>query len=343
MTERADRHIGRDLIWLTENDVLNLVDLNDSVEALEAGLALEPIGQASNVEKSLGTWPGGGSMHSLGSMMPQRGYVGFKTWANTPKGGTALFSLFDSDDSRLLAVMEAASLGQSRTSAISGLATMKLADPKADEMALIGTGAQALTQLAAVQVVRPLRRVRVFGPTPERRAAFVARAREMLGCEVVEATSVEAAVRDMPIITLITRASDPFLSANMIARGAHINAAGAILPGKAEIDQDVFERTSMVIVDSIANARKGSQELIDRFGTADEAWDSVQTLGQVIAQGAGRPAGADITLFKPMGMGLSDLSVAVLAYERALERGVGRWIAQPQRGIPRWRPVTIAS
>ncbi|HEX7884156.1 MAG TPA: ornithine cyclodeaminase family protein [Afipia sp.] len=325
-----------DIVWLTESDVLDLVDLNEAVVALEQGLSLEAKGHAHNLEKVLGVWANGGSMHTLGSMMPERGYAGFKSWVHTPGGATALFSLFDANDGRLLSVMEAASLGQTRTSAISGVATQLMADERADDMALIGTGAQALTQAAAVQVVRPLRRVRVFSRTPDKRAAFCARARDALGCEIIEARSVEEAVKNAPIISLITRASEAFLHADMIARGTHVNAAGAILPGKHEIAQDVFARVSSIVVDNLANARKGSQELIDRFGTSHRGWATVRTLGEVIAAGENRPADADITLFKPMGMGLSDLSVAVVAYERARERGVGVPIAQPRRGTPRW-------
>ena len=92
----------------------------------------------------------------------------------------------------------------------------------------------------------------------------------------------------------------------------------------------------MVVVDNIGNARKASRELRDQYGTGDDGWSDVTTLGQVLAVGAGRPADADITLFKPMGMGLSDLSVAILVYQRAVELGLG--MALPARNVPmpRW-------
>mgnify|MGYP003335818453 CR=1 FL=1 len=73
-----------------------------------------------------------------------------------------------------------------------------------------------------------------------------------------------------------------------------------------------------------------------RWIRGDDGWSDVTTLGQVLAVGAGRPADADITLFKPMGMGLSDLSVAILVYQRAVELGLG--MALPARNVPmpRW-------
>lgn len=327
-------------LWITEDDVRDTVSLNDTIAALREGLPQEASGAAANLEKALATWDGKSSMHALGSLMPHRGYVGFKTWANTPKGAMAIFSLFDAAAGRLLAVIEAAALGQMRTSGISGVATDVLADPAADEMALIGTGIQAPMQVAAVATTRKLRRLRFFSPSAEKRAAFRAKAEAMFPFEVVESGSVEEAVRGMPIVTLITRAAEPFLAADMLAPRTHINAAGAILPGNREFGADLWPRVSRVVVDNVGNARKASAELIDRFGSDAAEWSGVETLGQVLLSGAGRAAGDDITLFKPMGMGLSDLSVAVLVFERCRDRDVGAPLPEGRRAPPRWTAMS---
>jgi alanine dehydrogenase len=327
-----------DLLWLTEENVRELVTLNDAINALAQGLALEAAGQAKNVDKALGTWDAS-SMHALGSMMPQGGYVAFKTWANTPRGAAAVMSLFSASNGRLLALIEAAAVGTMRTAAISGLATRFLADPSADEMSLIGTGVQAMMQVAAIAATRPLRRLRVFSPTPEKRAAFVVRARASFGFEVVESGDVAAAVVDSPIITLVTRARDPFLTSAMVARGAHINAPGAILPGNAEFERGLFERADLVVVDSVSAAQKNSREFIDYYGSDASGWSGVKTLGEILATNLRRPLGADITLFKPMGMGLSDLSVTLLAYQRAVNAGVGTTLPQGTRAPPHWTPA----
>jgi ornithine cyclodeaminase len=291
------------------------------------------------VPKALGQWDAS-SMHALGAMAPGRGVVAFKTWANTPRGAAAIVSLYSAQDGALLALMEASAVGTLRTAAISGLATRQLAAGDADELALIGTGMQASMQLAAIAAVRPLRRVRVFSPTAEKRRAFVERARAMLDGEIVEADSVAAAVEGAPIVTLATRAKEPFLAAAMVRPGAHINAPGAILPGNAELRQDIFDRAGLVVVDNKVNAAKASRELIERYGSDSAGWSEVRTLGEVLAGGQGRPAEADLTLFKPMGMGLSDLAVAALVYERALAAKRGMALPVGLRAAPRWTPAT---
>ena len=98
------------LLWLVEDDVRRLVSLNDTIDALDDGLRREARGEAANIDKALGQWDGG-TVHALGSMMPSHGYTGIKTWANTPNGAAAIFSLFSTRDGRLLAIMEAGALG----------------------------------------------------------------------------------------------------------------------------------------------------------------------------------------------------------------------------------------
>jgi ornithine cyclodeaminase len=322
-------------LWIVEEDVRQLVSLNDAIDALAAGLVLEARGEAGNVDKALGQW-NASSMHALGAMMPLRGYVAFKTWANTPRGAAAVLSLYSATDGALLALMEASAIGTLRTAAISGLATRQLASDDADEMALIGTGMQSPVQMAAIAAVRPLKRIRVFSPTPEKRKAFLARAEAMMGCEIVEAGSVAEAVAGAPIITLATRAREPFLTAAMVGRGAHVNAPGAILPGNAEFHQDLFDRAGLVVVDNKRNAAKASREFGERYGADAARWGDVHTLGEILDAGIGRAEGSDVTLFKPMGMGLSDLAVAALVYERATGAGLGTPLPVGTRAAPRW-------
>ena len=46
-------------------------------------------------------------------------------------------------------------------------------------------------------------------------------------------------------------------------------------------------------------------------------------LSNLLASGQARPEGARLTIFKGMGMGLSDLAMARVVYEHAREHGLG--------------------
>src|SRR5205807_1317271 len=191
-------------LWITESDVASLMDMPAAIRALDAGLRAEARGAAANMTKTHVAWPsphGQSTLHAIGAAFPDDGFVGTKTWAHTPGGASPLLILYDSRTGALCAIVEAFALGQLRTGAASGLATDRLADPRADELAIVGAGKQSVSQVAAVHVVRPLRRVRVFSRDPERRRRGAARIREELGVDVVEAESVADAVRGSPIVT----------------------------------------------------------------------------------------------------------------------------------------------
>jgi ornithine cyclodeaminase len=334
-----------DPLWLTESDVVSVMDMPAAIRALEVGLRAEARGAAINMTKTHVSWPAGdaspgkagveGTLHAIGAAFPDAGFVGTKTWAHTPQGATPLVILYDSATGALRAVIEAFAMGQLRTGAASGLATRMLSAEDAAELAIIGTGKQALTQVAAVHAVRPLERVRVFGRDADRRRRFSERVREDLGLDVVEAESVEQAVRGAPIVTAVTRARDPFLFAAMVARGAHINAIGAIVPAGAEVAGDVLARCTRIVADSPEQARRLSRELIEFCAGAPGGWEKIGRLADVVASGERRSAADDVTLFKSLGMGISDLSLGIEVYKGACRAGVGKRIEAPRRAAPR--------
>jgi ornithine cyclodeaminase/alanine dehydrogenase-like protein (mu-crystallin family) len=318
-------------LWIAEADVAQLLSIVAAIDAVERALFLEAHGDARNMLKTHVGWGDGNGLHAIGAAVPASGFVGTKTWAHTEGGATPLLILFDVATGALRAVIEAFVLGQLRTGAVSGVATRALAAKDAAELAIIGTGKQMLAQVAAVAAVRPLRRVRVFSPNAAHRARAVQCLQESLDVDAMEVSSVRAAVEGAPIITLATRARQPFLTADMLARGVHINAIGAITPERAEFAEDLFVRCDRVVADSVAAARKLSREFIDHYDDDEAAWQRVTPLSTIVAQRARRPAGADVTLFKAMGMGIADLALGIEVYERAGRHGVGMPLPAPER------------
>ncbi|OLL76870.1 Ornithine cyclodeaminase [Pseudonocardia sp. Ae168_Ps1] len=302
-------------LW-TEDDVRSGPTLPQVIDSLEAVLSHEAAGSAWNLDKTMTTWPHGdarGSAHALGALDRDADLAIFKTWVNTPTGASALMTVFSAGDGATLGVAEAGAAGALRAAAISGVATRVMADPDADELAVLGAGRQALRQVEAVAAVRPLRRVRLWNRTTERAHALADQVRGELGLDAVVAGSVGEATRDVPVVTLVTRAPEPFLRLEHLARGAHLNAVGAILPSHAEFDPALLGESALTVVDSETNARRGSRELREYFGPAEtDGWGALRRLCDVVAGKAERPSRPRCTVFKGMGMGLSDLAVARL-------------------------------
>jgi ornithine cyclodeaminase len=302
-------------LW-TDDDVRASTTVAHVIDSLEWVLTHEAAGTAWNLDKTMTTWqsePGTSSAHALGAVDRASDLAVFKTWVNTPSGAAALMSMFTASNGTPLGVAEAGAAGALRTAAASGLATKWLAATAADELCVIGAGRQALRQVEAVAAVRPLRRVRLWNRTLSKADTLADQVRSALEVETVVVESIEEATADCPIVTLITRADQPFLRLDHLAPEAHLNAVGAILPSHAEFDIDILRAAALVVVDNEPNARRGSRELREYLGaTPDADWSQVHSLAAVVTHGTERPVAPRCTVFKGMGMGLSDLAVARL-------------------------------
>jgi ornithine cyclodeaminase len=136
---------------------------------------------------------------------------------------------------------------------------------------------------------------------------------------------VGKAVHGAPIVTLVTRAKEPFLAADMASRGAHINAMGAITPERQEFAPALLDRCAIVATDSIEQALAlGSEFIAARLTPA-----SLKTVSELVAAHTTRPASADLTLFKSLGTGTADLALAEELYRLAREKSLGRELPIP--------------
>ena len=329
----ADIKIPDTFLWITEADVCNLIDLSGSAEALEKGLKLEAEGKAVNMTKTQTVWDVG-SLNVTGAQFTGDGLVGAKVWSNANLGAAPLIVMHNANDGQIAAIIEAFALGQMRTASLSSVAAKWCSVEDADEMAIMGSGHQALPQVAAIAAVRDLKRVRVWSRTPANRDTFVDELRDAFDFEIVPCDSVEDAAKDCPIITTFTRSKEPFLFADMVSPGTHINAGGAIIPTNAEIDQGVLDRCDKIVCDNLAQVQKGSRELMEYAARAGN-WDAVIPICNLVRDQKPRPAGADITIYKFMGMGLADIASAVEIFKRAKAQGVGHEVPHPHRSKPR--------
>jgi ornithine cyclodeaminase len=330
----ADIKTPDTFLWINEADVCDLIDLSGTVAALEKGLAMEADGKAANMPKTQSVW-GYGSLNVTGATFVGDGLVGAKVWSNANGGAAPIMVLHNSEDGQIAAIVESFALGQMRTAALSSVATKWCSALDADEMAIMGSGHQALPQVAAIASVRKLKRVRVWSRTPANRDTFVADLKKAYpDFEIIACDTVEAAAKDCPIITTFTRAKEPFLEAGMITPGTHINAGGAIIPANAEIAQDVFKRCDKIICDNLGQVQKGSRELIE-YVDGGGSWDKVIPICNLVKDQKPRPKGADITIYKFMGMGMADMASAVEIVKRAKAKGAGTPYPHPHRSHPR--------
>ena len=321
--------------YLREADVAALLDVSTAIDLLDAACRKLVAHEAENaprirvastvpaVEK-----PGAVRMNLLGAALDGR--VGHKCYpVAPPHGATFWFTLFGSNGA-MLALIEANTLGQIRTGAASGLATRALARKDARTAAIVGTGWQARTQLAAMCAVRPIERAYAWGRDAGRLRAFCDEMSPQLGIAVDPRTDVAAAVGEADVIAVMTSASEPLVLGTMVRAGTHVNAAGSNRATSAEIDPALVQRSAVVALDDAAQARVESGDLLlaERNGAWD--WSRAVLLADIVAGSIpGRANDTDVTLFESLGIGLWDIATGSYVYDRAVERGVGTDVTLP--------------
>ena len=318
--------MGEAAVWLTEADVAATVGLGDAVAAVRAALVAEHEGRAATMAKTALAWHGGHTLHAIGGVDHATGLVATKTWAHTAGGAQPVLAVWDSGTGRLLAMIEAFALGQLRTGSVSAVAIDALATPDASVLAIVGTGKQALAQVAAAVDRRPITQVRVFSPTTAHRAAFAERLRPHVPA-VVECDGATAAADGAAIVITATRAREPVVDVGMLGERTLVVAVGAITPERAELDHGIAAKAALVVSDSPDTARQLSHEL--------DAAPAVVSLSAVVAGAIAVPADGH-RVFKAMGLGLADLAVAGEVLRRCRAAGRGTPIPDRQRSEPRW-------
>ena len=155
--------------------------------------------------------------------------------------------IFETEHGCLLAVIDASSITQIRTAAVSGAATRALARPEAGDLAILGSGVQAESHLEAMKAVRPLRRVRAWSRAFESAQRFATQQSKRMGIAVEPMRSAEQAVEGADLICTTTAAKEPILMGEWIAPGAHINAVGACFPTTRELDTAAMKRSRLYV------------------------------------------------------------------------------------------------
>src|SRR6185369_1047938 len=128
-----------------------------------------------------------------------------------------LVLLFSTETGALLAMFPDGVMQRLRVGSASGLALKHLAREDVSTLALIGTGWQAGAQLMAARAVRRFRKVRVFSPRAESRAAFAAQHENI---ELVD--TLEACVEGADVILAATSSLVRVIEPQWLRPGMHI-------------------------------------------------------------------------------------------------------------------------
>jgi len=298
-----------------------------ALECVEASFRAQYSGEATNRPRQRILLPHS-SLHYMAGSLPGDNLMGMKIYTVSREAFRFVVLLLDATSGAFLALIEADHLGRIRTGAASGVATKFLARIDAARVGLIGAGRQASTQLEAVSRVRKLSGAKVFSRTQSSREAFCREMSAKLRIEVEPVETAEAAVRFGDIVITATSSNQPLLFGEWLRPGTHVNAVGANMASRREVDDATLERATLIAVDDLAQAKVEAGDLIQGLAALKRGWDGIsQICGIVAGAQPGRASRDDITIFKSSGIALWDVAAAGFIYRQALEKGRGKPLA----------------
>ncbi|MBX7554603.1 ornithine cyclodeaminase family protein [Streptomyces sp. NPDC004232] len=228
-----------------------------------------------------------------------------------------------------LALLDATSITEIRTAAASAVATDLLARKDAEVLAVLGTGAQAREHIRAISRVRPLREIRVWGRTPVRARTLADECASLLPTSSDRTTALwvtraAEAVAGADVICTVTAAVEPVLDSAWVAPGTHINAVGAVFPGRRELTGDLVAR-SAVLTDSRESALTEAGDLLVPMREGRLTAGHIRgEIGEVLlGTCAGRTSDDEITVFESLGLAVQDVISAHSVHRRAVGEGTG--------------------
>jgi ornithine cyclodeaminase/alanine dehydrogenase-like protein (mu-crystallin family) len=157
--------------------------------------------------------------------------------------GESVFTVFDSETARLLAVVEGGWLTKVRTGAISGLATHYLANSDAETIGIIGTGNYAQHQIEALyETLKNISLVKCHSKTSAGRTDFVHTMEKYPELKVED--SLRKTIEDSDIIITITTADEPLVKYDWLKRGSLMIHAGSY---REEDDNTILKSDKLIV------------------------------------------------------------------------------------------------
>ncbi|MBJ7223538.1 MULTISPECIES: ornithine cyclodeaminase family protein [unclassified Brenneria] len=225
--------------------------------------------------------------------------------------------IYDEAGASPVVAVDAGAITEIRTAAASAYATSLLAAPNASRLAILGTGLQARSHLLAMQAVRPIKQLSVWGRTEAARQEFAIWSKRYCDFPISTHATVAEAVHDSDIICATTAARSPILNRTDLPAHCHVNAIGSSALGFQELHEDMYEHSAL-FTDCNRSVLASSECVIK---AVQKGLLTAQDVGTEIGTVHANRALIDergVSIFKSVGLAVQDLVFSREAIRRWL-------------------------
>src|SRR3990172_6978826 len=332
------------VLLLNNEDVERVLSIKDCMDAIEDAYRDLAEGQAVNFPEggrmevhtpSPGTEPNRGyTWGAMAGLVRKAGVMAFRMKSDIeyelehPGGlltqekyciepGTycGLVLLFSIQNAEPLAILNDGIIQHMRVAATAGVAAKYLSRGDSETLGILGSGGMARTHTAALCTVRPIKRIRVFSPTPAHREEFA----EEVG---VEGADIVAACTDSKL---------PVVEEAWVKPGTHLTRVlpaefGPWIEGKANVIIRHLKAQPSGGPVRVTAGEDEERSKSDRERLPSLAYRELPTLADLVSGKAqGRTDASQVTFYyNSPGSGIQFAAAGAKAYQLAKAEGVGR-------------------
>jgi ornithine cyclodeaminase len=238
----------------------------------------------------------------------------------------AMLTLFDPATGVPLAILNATSITDMRTGAMTALGAKYLARKDSKILGHIGARGTSYWNIRLLDHYFDFDEIRVHSKRVQSRKALAARLSKDLGKAVTAVEDWETCVRGADIVVEATRLEtpQPLLKTAWIKRGALVIPYGTM----SAVELSLTDIMDKVVVDDWGQCRKGLpfgalRQHVDQDRITEENLHA--ELGQIVAkQRPGRESDDETILFWHRGLSLSDIALGSVMLDKAGEMSIGQ-------------------
>ena len=265
-------------------------------------------------------------IHAMPASIPSLRAAGIKWVSGYPENQnknlpyiTGLIILNDPETGIPLAVMDATWITAKRTGAATAVAAKVLARKESSTVGIIACGVQGRSNLEALANVFHITKVKAYDIYPEIARRFAKEMAEYHRVDVEVVQSPKEAVIGLDLVVTsgpILKNPKPAIEPGWLSEGAF----ASLVDFDSYWQGEALQQADKLVTDDL-----GQMEYYRRVGYFKVTPEPYADLGEIIAgQKPGRERNDERSICINLGLALDDMATAILIYQRAREKGIGR-------------------
>ena len=318
-------------LYLSQKDVENVgITMAEIIEAVEKGFVEMGNGRVEMPPKP-GIHPGEGGdnfIHAMPAFIPAMKSAGVKWVSGYPvnhKKGLpyimGLLMLNDPETGMVKSIMDCVWITAMRTGAASAVSAKYLARPESSTIGILACGVQGHTNLEAMNVLFPLKKVMAYD-TNQEQAQGLADFAKKLGLEVEIVDEPRKAVTGCDIVVTagpILKQPHETIKAGWVDEGAFVSCVDF----DSFFSRDALNEADKWTTDNLSQYAHYK----DKMGYFQQCPDVYAELGQLVTgKKKGRENDKEKNFAANLGLAMEDMALAPLIFEKAVEKKIGTWL-----------------